>query len=192
MSDFINYDCCNDFCPHSIDRPKKCEKCPTGPTGPMGAQGLRGETGATGPTGATGLGQEFVGAQYQLVESEQESISVNNPVVFNTLISNNSPVINYNLTNGEFTLNETGLYYVAWSFATNGAGFSSFVSMGIEIVGVTTINNTATFPATNITGTALVDVVTAPQVIRLINTSLDSVTIDVVPVQANISIVHLT
>lgn len=167
---------CNKFC---------FIPCCPGPPGPIGR---------TGPTGPTGTAEDVMlaGVQYQLKSGEAFSLPIGNPIIFDTLIASNSPDIIYNITNGQFTLAENGLYFVDWSISNGGAGPETVVSAGIEIVGVQTIENSGTVQTPQLTGSAVVIVNAAPQVIRLINTSGFEMFVDQTPIQANLSIIHLT
>ena len=175
---FFSNNCCGGCC-NTI--------CCMGPIGPRGATG---PTGPIGPTGATST-QLLAGTQYQLTRCK-DTITTGDPIIFNTLIENTSPNISYNNSNGRFTLSATGVYYVSWNVQTSGAGPSTFVALGIEIIGKTTIQNSVNLPLTQISGNAIINVTTTPTRIRLINTTGQDLFIDTVPVQANISIIHLT
>ncbi len=127
-----------------------------------------------------------------MISESGATVAINAPIMFDTLILNNSPNIVYNSTNGEFTISEAGLYYVSWSVSTDGAAFSAYASVGVEVVGDVTINNSGIVPVNNLTGTALINIASTPQVVRLINTTPDSLFIGATPVQANIVFLHLS
>lgn len=163
---------------------KCCCRGEAGPRGPQGAQGIPGPTGPTGD-------QVLAGIQYQLVDGPLDALPTGDPVIFNTLIENTSPDITYNSLNGQFSLNAPGLYYVSWSVSASGAGPSTFISLGIEIIGGATIENSTNLPISILTGTALVNVTTTA-VIQLINTTGEDLFVENPPIQANITILHLT
>lgn len=187
-----------------------CFKCPTGPMGPMGPRGPKGDKGQrgpkgdmglrgpmgkrgpTGPTGPTGVAQTQLlkGAQYQWITNEFQIVPDGDPVVFNTLILNNS-AITYDNSTGRFTLPEEGTYLVQWSVSTSGAGPSTYVAMGLEVLGGAVTEQTVELPLSEISASMLVNVTTAPTVIRLINTTGEDLFVNNTSVQANIVITHM-
>ncbi len=134
--------------------------------------------------------QELQGVQYQFITNEGQTIADGKPVIFNTLILNNSAIY-YDEINGEFTLPENGLYFVDWSLSTCGAKPSTYVSFGIEVIGGAITEQSVKLPICELGGHMLVNVTSAPQNIRLINTTGEDIRINNTCVQANIIIVHL-
>ncbi len=134
---------------------------------------------------------ELQGTQYQLISQKSILVADAHPVVFNTKITNNSNV-SYDPKSGEFTLCETGLYVLDWSISTSGAKGVNYVSFGLEVFGGMVTEQKIKTPLCLLSGRALVDVISKPTTIRLINTTGSEVSLNDTCVQANITIVHLS
>lgn len=158
----------------------------TGPTGPAGAQG------ATGPTGPQGEPSQLTGLQLQL-DSDREPFTVenNDPIIFNNIISNLSPSLSYDATNGTITINENGVYYISWWVAVDGSTIANFISLAISTSTGELIEASTSILSDQISGNALLNVTSAPITFQLINVTGNDIFIDDSPIQADLTIIHL-
>ncbi len=147
----------------------------TGATGEIGATGATGDIGATGATGATGSSAIL---SVDPVHGAGTEVAAGANVIFDTIVYSSGNV-SYNSATGVVTFNEAGVYNVTWRVAVDGltdlplgydpvttppyASFSISSSQGDFI--------TSTLPTYlgSLTGTAIIDVVSAPVTLSLVN-----------------------
>lgn len=168
---------------------------PTGPIGPIGVTGPTGATGPTGPTGPTGADGATVqlrGIQTDLQGGQGDQIAVDGNLIFDNILNNQSTDITYNLITGEFTLSQTGNYFVSWWVATNGSGTDTDVHFSIALDGVPFSMGASPIVTGEVSGIAFVTVGANPVVLTLINSSADVVSIGSTPVQASLVILELS
>lgn len=161
-----------------------------GPTGPMGPTGPTGETGATGPLGPTGPDGNLTGIQVQLV-GPIITIGDEEPILFNTIVNNLSPDITYNPITGQISFNSNGVYYINWWVAVDGSTVANYVSLAIITSAGDTIEASTPILSDQMSGNALLNITTAPVTARLINITGNDIFIGNVPVQADLTIIHL-
>lgn len=167
----------------------------TGPTGANGANGATGPTGATGATGATGpAGGNAIlnGIQLQLIGNRGSKIGVNETVLFDSAVNDQSTDISYNPLTGEFTISKTGNYFVSWWIASEGTDIDNFIQFSIitDTLGKTT--GATPLVTGQVSGSALLTIDTVPTVLTLKNTSINNITFAETSVQANIVILQIS
>lgn len=172
----------------------------TGVTGARGAKGATGVTGATGATGATGVtgatgsaGTAILnGIQLQLIGSRGSKIGVNDTVLFDSAVNDQSTDISYNPLTGEFTIFKTGNYFVSWWIASEGTDIDNFIQFSIltDTLGKTT--GATPLVTGQVSGSALLTINTVPTVLTLKNTSINNITFAETSVQANIVILQIS
>ena len=167
----------------------------TGPTGANGAKGATGSTGATGATGATGpAGGNAIlnGIQLQLIGNRGSKIGVNETVLFDSAVNDQSTDISYNPLTGEFTISKTGNYFVSWWIASEGTDIDNFIQFSIitDTLGKTT--GATPLVTGQVSGSALLTIDTVPTVLTLKNTSINNITFAETSVQANIVILQIS
>ena len=118
-------------------------------------------------------------------------IADGDPVVFNTLIEDQSLNVNYSGA-GVFTVTQVGIYYVTWWVDTVSAEASLEVSFGISLNGGAPINGVSPTVNGQLNGSALVVVGASPATFELVNSTGVPVTIPVTSVQANILILEVS
>lgn len=128
---------------------------PTGPTGPTGATGL------TGPTGATGVLSDTFANAYR---STDQTVASGSPILFDQI-----PVlvgdIAYNPLSGEFTVTTVGNYFV-----TFGAADGNF-NLAMDLNGVVVPPSAFNVSGGIDTVTFMVNIPSAPSILRIINIS---------------------
>ena len=159
------YDCCYDYC------------C------------IVGETGPTGPAGPS---SELSGIQLQLVGSANGIIQVNQPVIFDSTINVQSPTIGYNPTNGEFTINSAGNYFVSWWVASEGSDMNNLLQFSVVANTLGNASGDTPLVTGQVSGTALISATSTPTLLQLRNTSANNITLARTPVQANIVILQVS
>lgn len=139
------------------------------------------------PIGTTQIG----GIQTQLTEEGNTLLPNDNAIVFNNLINDQSSDINYNSTTGEFTITKPGNYYVSWWVATDGSTSVPTVNFSVAINGVPHSMGSSPIVSGQVSGSALITVVSSPTTVTLVNTSTDDIQIANTAVQANMVIVEI-
>ena len=169
---------------------------PTGPTGATGATGATGPTGDTGPTGPTGpTGAAGPGAQLRGIEvllTTGETVANGSPVIFNTVVNDQSINISYNTVTGVATITATGIYYVSWWISTDGAGPSTYVEFSTQINGSGGIPADSPIVTGQLNGSALVTVGAVPATVQIINTTGQDVFYGTTPVIAHMIILEVS
>ncbi|KAI7795919.1 complement C1q subcomponent subunit A [Triplophysa rosa] len=92
-----------------------------GMMGPMGEPGTSGSPGPKGSTGSSGHGNKPIPSQtpaFSVLRSVKDHPSHNQPVTFNTELSNVKQ--DFNLQTGKFTCRVAGVYYFAFHSASEG------------------------------------------------------------------------
>lgn len=136
------------------------------------------------------------GIQTQLSGADGTTIANGAPVLFNAIVNNPSPDIEYTAATGEFIIRKPGNYIVSWWVNTDGAGTAGFAIFSVVVANGQFISASSPFPQTTLqlNGIALLTINTTmiPAHVRLLNTSGDIVTYGVSAIQANMAIVEVT
>ncbi|MEL7624476.1 MAG: hypothetical protein AAGU12_12945 [Clostridiales bacterium] len=124
------------------------------------------------------------------------TVNNNINVLFDTVINAPSSAITYNATIGTFFITQPGNYYVSWWVNTDGAEASPFVNFGIRIIlgGSATILASSPSPVTTLqlNGNAFITSVSVPTSFSLFNNTGTAVTYGTSPIQADLTIIHVT
>lgn len=167
---------CPCLCPPFPPRPPFI--CPTGPTG---------ATGPTGPAGPTALA-EMSGIQVQITNSPAETIENNETLIYDRILNQIGSAISYNSTTGEFTISQNGHYLVTWWVSIDGSDATAGISFSLNINGVTYSQASASPVSGQVVGLSLITIANAPAAVSLTNISGDTITLEDIAVQANMSI----
>ncbi len=133
----------------------------------------------------------MTGIQAQLLTTGVTTIPVGGAVIFNSVINDLAPGISYNFGNGQFTITQTGNYYVAWWVAADGAATSPEISLALNLNGIPFSIGSSPLVTGQVSGEAFVTVGITPSTINLTNVSSDTVALSsAVPVQASIVILQ--
>ena len=119
-------------------------------------------------------------------------MAASGPIVFNTVLNDQSPNIAYDAVSGTFTISAVGNYYVDWWVAIISAGLSLTSSFGISVNGGAPIIGESPLITGQVSGNALITVAAAPATVQLVNTTGNIVTLSLADVQANITILEVT
>lgn len=137
-------------------------------------------------------GLEGMQLQYQT----EDIVTIDNdaPVIFNTIITDNSPYISYDDTTGEITVTKSGTYYINWWVSADGSPIA--VTIDLSIVTSTGEVITASNPILSgqMSGNALLDItasITDPVTIRLVNTTGNEIFIGQTTVKADLTIINV-
>ena len=123
--------------------------------------------------------------------AEASEIADGEPILFDTVITNETTAITYNPVNGEFTISEEGVYYFDFWIAVDTAATATTITFELEGSDGTSILTSSSNTAQTLSGNALVNVTTVPSTFRLLNQSGDTAFIPALPAQANMTIIHL-
>ncbi|HBE84456.1 MAG TPA: hypothetical protein DDW53_01640, partial [Lachnoclostridium sp.] len=166
---------------------------PTGPTGPAGTTGATGATGAQGPTGPIGPPGPFTQLRgFDLQLTGGTSVANGSPVIFNTILNNQSINISYNTSTGIVTLNAEQNYYISWWVSTDGAGPSTYVEFTLQINGSSGVSSSSPIVTGQLSGMALITVGAIPSTIALVNTTGQTVSYGATPVMAHMVIFEVS
>ena len=120
----------------------------TGPTGPTGATGATGETGPTGPTGPSGAtgatGPTGTAEPVQLLSAYStpaQGGTGQTPLVFDRNALSYGTAVNHAINTADFTINQPGVYTLAFSGSFAPSGTSE--SLPLNITTVAQLNGTA-------------------------------------------------
>ncbi|MPM72951.1 hypothetical protein SDC9_119927 [bioreactor metagenome] len=113
-------------------------------------------------------------------------------MVFNTTVLDLSPNISYNSATGEFTISQTGNYYVSWWIAVDGAESATTISFGVSLNAGAPIIASSPIVSNQLSGIALISVVAAPAVVTLVNATGFTAFIADTPVQASMIILEVS
>jgi hypothetical protein len=112
-------------------------------------------------------------------------------VVFDTIVNDQSTNISYNTATGEFTITQTGNYYVAWWVTTDGSEGPVNLAFAIQVNGANSVIGNAPVVTGQINGSALITIPVASAVITLVNESGALVAFATTAVQADIVIIEI-
>lgn len=114
------------------------------------------------------------------------------PIIFDTVIYSNG-TISYNSGTGEITINDIGVYYIDWWVGTASALTSQGVTFAVLINNTSTISASSPNRLGEVVGNAIVDVITTPTKIKLVNLTPASVQIATnVGHKADLAVFNLT
>ncbi|WP_235839193.1 hypothetical protein [Clostridium sp. Marseille-P2415] len=114
------------------------------------------------------------------------------PVLFNTVLTDQSANISYNTATGIATITAPGVYYVSWWISTDGAGPSTFVEFTAQVNGSGGVSASSPIVTGQLNGIALVTVGAVPATVAIVNTTGQTVFFGSTPVIANMVIVEVT
>jgi hypothetical protein len=120
------------------------------------------------------------------------SIADGSPVIFDTVVNNQSTDISYSTGTGEFTITAAGNYDVTWWVATNGAGAASMVSLGVVLDTNAPVTGLSPNVTGQVVGNALITVTTPPGTVTLVNNTGDVIFFAGTPIQADLVIEEVT
>lgn len=129
------------------------------------------------------------GMQLQRVAAEF-TIDDNQPVLFNSVVSNANPNINYDSATGEISLLGAGNYFVSWSVQLNGSVSSTVLRFGIQINNSQIIETGTDLLALQLSGQALISVTAVPTTFVLLNLSGGTVVYASAPVVADLIVME--
>ncbi len=175
----------------------------TGPTGPIGPTGLTGPIGSTGPTGSTGstgpigptgptgsdVASFLSGIQVQNNAGEALVIDDNNPIPFDTILTNTTSYITFTPPS-TFTISENGVYYISWDVNIDGSPVAIFVTLGLVFSDGQEFRVTALQNQNHISTSALVNITTAPVTFQLVNLTGNEIFFSNFVPAANIVVFH--
>lgn len=130
------------------------------------------------------------GIQAQLNNGENAILADQDPVVFNALVNDQSPTIDYNTTTGDFTITKAGTYAISWWVVTDGSSEFTNMNFSIAIGGTPYSMGTSPIVSGQVSGFELITVGSVPATISLVNNSGNDILIANTPVQANIVILE--
>lgn len=131
------------------------------------------------------------GIQAQLDDAEVTILPNGDNVIFNTVLNDQSPNIDYDTTTGEFTITQPGNYLVNWWVAVDGAGPATTISFAVALNNIPYSIASSPIVSDQLSGDALVTVAAVPTVVTLINFTGEDAFIAGTPVQANIVITEV-
>lgn len=111
--------------------------------------------------------------------------------MFDTVVNDQSPDINYNPMTGVFTLNRPGNYFISWWVATDGASRSTILQFSVELGAANYAQGSTPVVTGQVSGSALVTVAAEPVTLILKSTTSDVVALASTTVQANIVILQV-
>jgi hypothetical protein len=165
---------------------------PTGATGFTGATGSTGDTGATGVTGATGASTQLRGLQIQLQSPTTTIVAGESPVLFDTVISNQSPFISYDALTGTVTISQPGVFYISWWVGVDGVDGADFPAFAVETSTGDRIVARSPIMTGQIVGDALIEVVASPATLQLVNAITSTIGYSTLDEKANLTIFNVT
>lgn len=188
-----NNECEEDTCDrHSCNH--RCEVCPVFRSFCEGPQGASGPQGPTGATGATGPTTQLRGLEVQL-QGETATVATGTPVIFDTLISSQSPFISYNTGTGTITITQTGVYYINWWISTDGVDGGINLTFSIVTSAGDNIRASSPLVTGQIVGNALISVIASaitPVTLQLVNVTGLTVGYGITPIRADLTIMNVT
>lgn len=134
---------------------------------------------------------EFEGAQVQL-QGVVPTIDTDAPVIFDTVITDNSSGIAYDSTTGEFTITESGTYYINWWFSADGSPIATTIDLSIVTSTGEVITASNPILSGQMSGNALLDItasVGTPVTFQLINTTGNEIFVGTTTVRADLTII---
>lgn len=132
------------------------------------------------------------GVQVQLCGAARALLENNSNVVFDKMVNQSNPRIQYNDMTGEFTLPSNGSYYVSWEVAINGSETVQSIDFCVVVNNVMISVSSSSQVTCQLSGTALITTGKTPGRLSLVNISGDTVRYTEASVQANIVIAGIT
>lgn len=117
-------------------------------------------------------------------------IDDNQPVIFDSVISNSNPNISYNPATGEVSFTKAGNYFVSWSVQIGGSITASITRFGIQINSTQIIEASSDLLALQLSGQALIPVTAVPTAFTLLNISGGTVVYASAPVVADLIVME--
>lgn len=173
------------------DRIRDVEQCSTNPSCCKGCCKCKRTCCCVCPPGPPGPGT-FSGAQAQLQGAAREILENKGNVLFDKVLNQSNPNIQYDNNTGEFTLPPGKNYYVSWEVAIDGTEFDQSVDFGVAVNRLVISVASSTQVTCMLSGTALVSTGREPGKLTLVNVSENTVRYAAASVQANIVIIGLT
>ena len=137
--------------------------------------------------------QDFLsGVQIQL-QGDVTTVAVGDPVIFDTVLNDQSSEISYNDVTGEITITESGLYYINWWVSVDGAAAATTIDLAIVTSAGDTITASSPIVSSQVSGNALLSITATPATpvtVQLINTSTDELFIGATTVRADLTIIN--
>jgi hypothetical protein len=147
---------------------------------------------ARGARGAT----QLRGMEVQLL-GVAATVAPGAPVIFDTIVSSQSPFISYNSLTGQIIITQTGVFYINWWVSTDGILGGLDVTPTFSIVSSDGNNIRASSPnVTNqMSGNALMEITASPVnpvTLQLINATDGTIGFATTPIKADLTIVNVT
>lgn len=136
---------------------------------------------------------DLEGVQVQL-QGDVTTIADGDPVIFDTLITDNSSGISYDAVTGEVTITQSGTYYINWWFSADGSPIATTIDLSIVTSTGETITASNPILSGQMSGNALLDItasVGTPVTIQLINTTGNEIFVGATTVRADLTIVNV-
>jgi len=177
-----------------------CQICPPGVAGPAGAAGPAGPAGPAGvagpagPAGPAGVTTQLRGLEVQL-QADTLLVTSESPVLFDTIITDQSSNLSYDPLTGEIIITETGIYYINWWVATDGTDGETFVAFAVNTSAGDSIVASSPITVGQISGNALIAVTASigtPVTLQLINSTIGEIGFALTPVKADLTIFNVT
>ncbi len=134
---------------------------------------------------------ELEGAQLQM-QGDVQTIDNNTPVIFDTIITDNSSGISYDTTTGEITITESGTYYINWWFSADGSPIATTIDLSIVTSTGEIITASNPILSGQMSGNALLDITASagsPVTVQLINTTGNEIFVGFTTVRADLTII---
>lgn len=118
------------------------------------------------------------------------TIPVAGNVIFDSTVYSTSN-INYNSMNGVITFNESGRFAINWWFASQSSQSTNGIVLSLSSSQGDFIEGTSPQKTSEIYGTGIIHVVTAPMTVSLVNASLTDIHYSpIVPVKSTLEVIH--
>ena len=160
------------------------------PQGPTGLTGATGPQGIAGPTGPSGLNSNLGGIQVQLTEEGFPLIDTNDSILFNNVLNQSNPDINYNPLDGSFEFLKNNTYYASWWAIFDGSLDTTEISLSFTN-NITSVNSSMPIVTGQISGSALVSISNAPEKWYLKNISTSAIQFSTMADKANLTILGI-
>lgn len=146
-------------------------------------KGTPGPMGKRGPAGAT---CQMRSIEEQLVGAGGVAVTDGAPLLFDSLVVNQTKNISYDEVTGEFIISNNGNYLINWWVAIDGSVAVKQVTFSIDVDGKLQISSSMPVISGQLCGCAAITAMGAPSRIKLINNSGDTIYLAHTPVQGNI------
>lgn len=137
--------------------------------------------------------EEIEGVQVQL-QGATSIVLDTEPVIFDTLIADQSPAIEYDNATGEIIITRSGTYYISWWVAADGAGPATTIDLTLRTSTGIEISASSPIVSGVVTGNALIDVnasIGTPVIVQLVNTTGEDLFIAPTTVKADLTILRV-